>query len=209
MKFPKKNNFKLAEFVGILLGDGSISIRQYRIQITLNKNEIKYAFYISKLIIELFGFKPKIKFRKNENTLDIQVFSKQVVEFLIYEIGLVSAPKWNRAILPKIYIDSKLGKYVLRGYFDTDGSVVITNNNGTIYPRLEMKICPSPMKNSLIEILRRRKFRFGEYTIENNRTRIQMNGKSQLQKWLKEIGIKNPNYLEKINKNSGTWSLRV
>jgi len=72
-----------------------------------------------------------------------------------------------------------------------------------------MKICPSPMKNSLIEILRRRKFRFGEYTIENNRTRIQMNGKSQLQKWLKEIGIKNPNYLEKINKNSGTWSLRV
>jgi len=37
MKFPKKNNFKLAEFVGILLGDGSISIRQYRIQITLNK----------------------------------------------------------------------------------------------------------------------------------------------------------------------------
>lgn len=209
MKFPKKNNRKLAEFIGILLGDGSISIKQYRIQITLNRNEINYAIYVSKIILELFDIKSKIKFRKNENALDILIFSKQLTEFLIYKIGLVSAPKWNRAVLPKFYIDSNLDKYILRGYFDTDGSIVVTNNNGTIYPRLEMKICPSPMRNSLIEILKRRNFKFGAYTIENNRTRIQMNGKSQLKKWLKDIGTKNPNYLEKINKNSGAWTIRV
>jgi len=206
MKFPNKNNCKLAEFIGILLGDGSISIKQYRIQITLNKNEINYALYISKIILQLFDLKPRIKFRKNENALDVLVFSKQLTEFLIYEIGLFPAPKWNRAVLPKNYIDKPdLNKYVLRGYFDTDGCVVATNNNGVIYPRLEMKICPSPMKKSLIEILKRRKFKFGEYTIENNRTRVQMNGKPQLQKWMKEIGIKNPNHLEKINKNSEAW----
>jgi len=198
MKFPKKKNCKFAEFIGILLGDGSISIKQYRVQITLNKNEINYALYISKIMSELFGIEPKIKFRKNENALDILVFSKQLVEFLIYEIGLALAPKWNRAILPKFYMRSNLDKYILRGYFDTDGCVAITNNNGIIYPRLEMKICPSPMRDSLIKILKRRKFRCGIYNIENNRTRIQMNGYSQLFKWIKEIGIKNPNQLNKI-----------
>ena len=200
MKFPNKSNRKLAEFIGILLGDGSISIKEYRVQITLHKNEINYAIYISRLIIKLFNIKPKIRFRKNENALDIRIFSKQFVDFLLNEIGLVPAPKWNRAVIPDYYIGSRLDKYILRGYFDTDGSIVITNNNGTIYPRLEMKVCPSPMKNSLIKILKRRNFRFGAYNIENNRTRIQMNGYSQLFKWIKEIGIKNTNQLNKIKK---------
>jgi len=200
MKFPKKNNFKLTEFIGILLGDGSISIKQYRVQITLHKNEINYAIYISKIIEELFDLKPKIKLRKKENALDILVFSKRFVEFLIYEIGLAPAPKWNHAIIPDFCVGANLNKYILRGYFDTDGSVVITNNNGTIYPRLEMKICPSPMKDSLIKILKERNFRFGAYNIENNRTRIQMNGYSQLFKWIKEIGIKNQNQLDKVKK---------
>ena len=198
MKFPKKNNCKIAELIGILLGDGSISIKEYRVQVTLHKNEINYAIYISRLFIELFNLKPKIRFRKNENALDIRVFSKEFVNFLLNEIGLVPAPKWNRAVIPNYYIGSRLDKYILRGYFDTDGSIVITNNNGTIYPRLEMKVCPSPMKDSLIKILNRRKFRFGVYSIENNRTRIQMNGYSQLLKWIREIGIKNTNQSNKI-----------
>jgi len=174
---------ELAEFIGILLGDGSIDGKyQYRIQITLNKND---------------DVKILLKFRKNENALDIQIFNKKLVNFLIDEIGMKTSPKWNRAIVPKIFLNTDLEKYVLRGYFDTDGSVVITNNNGIMYPRLEMKICPSPMRDSIIDILHRLNFRFGVYNIENNRTRIQINGQAQLQKWLKEVGIKNPIYLKK------------
>jgi len=200
-------NRRLAEFVGILLGDGSIdSKRQYRVQITLNKNEVEYANYIIRIIKSLFDVKVLLKFRKNENTLDIHIFNKKFVNFLVNKVGMVPSPKWNRAVIPKVFLNNKLEKYVLRGYFDTDGSVVITNNNGTIYPRLEMKVCPSPMRNSFVEILRRLNFRFGAYKIDNNRTRIQINGRGQLKKWIKEVGIKNPNYLRKINnyvKNSG------
>jgi len=191
-------NKELAEFVGILLGDGSIDAkRQHRIQITLNKTELEYAKYIIKIIKKLFAVKILLKFRKTENALDIQIFNKELVDFLINKIGMKASPKWGRAVIPKIFMNTKLEKYVLRGYFDTDGSVVITNNNGILYPRLEMKICPSPMRNSIIDILDRLNFRFGAYNIENKRTRIQMNGQGQLGKWLKEIGIKNPNYLKK------------
>ena len=88
-----------------------------------------------------------------------------------------------------------LGKYVLRGYFDTDGCVAITNNNGTIYPRLEMKIMPSPMKQQLQELLNMYGFKYGVYEIGRGEVRIQMNGKKQLEKWKKEIGFSN----KKIN----------
>jgi len=193
-------NKKLAEFVGILLGDGSLDAKyQYRIQITLNKNNVEYAKYIIRIIKSLFSVNVLLKFRKTENALDIQIFNKKLMDFLINEIGMVPAPKWERVVIPKIFLNNKLEKYVLRGYFDTDGSVVITNNNGTIYPRLEMKICPSPMRDSFIEILRRLNFRFGAYIIDNNRTRIQINGQKQLSKWIKEVGVRNPKYVQKIN----------
>jgi len=209
MKFPNLNDSKLAEFIGILLGDGSVSIYkcrngnkiklQHRVQITLNSKNKKYIQYISVLIEHLFDIKPIVKFRKNENACDILIFRKSIIDFLISKVGLKLSPKWNRAVIPELFLTKDLEKYVLRGYFDTDGSVVITNNNGTIYPRLEMKICPSPMRKSFIDILRRLNFRFGIYNIDNNRTRIQINGKEQLIKWVNDVRIKNPEYLQKIN----------
>lgn len=192
---------RLAEFVGILLGDGCISnTYQNRIQITLNKNETQYAIYIAKLIEELFNIRPEIRIRKNENTLDILVFNKKIVDFLVKQLGMMTSPKWKRAKIPELFINTDFERYVLRGYFDTDGSVVITNNNGVIYPRLEMKICPSPMRNSFISILKRNGFRFGAYKIDNNRTRIQLNGKNQVRKWVKDIGIMNFNQLERLDR---------
>lgn len=196
---PGTKSRKMAEFVGILLGDGSISHGQNRLQVTLNKNELDYAHYVVGLIYEIFGKNSTIKFRKNENALDIHLFNKETVDFLIREVGMVESPKWNRAIVPRQFRNNRLSRYVLRGYFDTDGSVVITDNNGTVYPRLEMKVSPSPMKDHIVSMLKKMGFRFGVYTLEKNRVRIQMNGRQQLSKWVREIGTMNPNYSRKIN----------
>ncbi len=201
IRLPDKKDPKLAELIGILLGDGCISESyQNRIQITLNSNELDYGEYIRKLFNNLFDIMPILKFRKKERAIDIQVFSKDLVRFLIDKVGLLPSPKWERAKLPKTYLAKGLRRYVLRGYFDTDGSVVIANNNGTPYPRLEMKICPSPMRDTFVGILRKEGFRFGAYAIENNRTRIQMNGKNQATKWLINIGFSNPIHIQKYDK---------
>ena len=159
-----------------------------------------YANYISQLIKDLFDKIPIVRPRKNERALDIQIFNKAIVDFIINKVGMVTSPKWGRARIPDSFLNTELERFVLRGYFDTDGSVVITNNNGTINPRLEMKICPSPMRNSLINILKKIGFRFGVYRIDNNMARIQINGKEQGRKWLKEVGIMNYNQLNKLNK---------
>jgi len=182
---PTAMNAKFAEFVGILLGDGSLGRygSQYRIKITTNANEKEYHSHILQLIENLFGIKALKRKRKGEDTVDILIFKKDLFNFLTNFIGLKIAPKKNRAIIPKIFINTKLEIDILRGYFDSDGCVAIVNNNGTKYPRIEMKICQSPMQKQFINIIKKLGFRFGCYQIENGAVRIQINGKEQLKKW--------------------------
>ena len=89
---------------------------------------------------------------------------------------------------------------VLRGYFETDGCLVTANNNGTIYPRLEMKVSPSTMQKQFIAILKKYKFSFGVYQIGDGKVRIQLNGKPQLEKWIKSVGFSNQKHIDKISR---------
>jgi len=203
-----KNMEKLAEFAGILLGDGSLCLKDERgntnnrLKITFNtKDDAEYILYVKNLIKSLFNINPVIKKRQYEdNTTDIFVFNKEIILFLINEIGLKLSPKWDRAVIPKKFLADGLELYVLQGYFDTDGSLVTTNNNGTIYPRLEMKVCPSPMQYQFIDILKKYDFRFGSYNIGKGKVRVQLNGKAQLKKWIDLINFSNEKHTKKINR---------
>ena len=203
-KNPLKISSNTAEFVGILLGDGSISIRakgkgQNRIKITFNSSEKQYIDFVSNLMENITGIKPILKFRKNENTADLFLFKKEAVEKML-EFGLKLSPKRNSAEVPYEILNSSFDLDLVRGYFDTDGSVIITNNNGTIYPRLEMKVCPSPMQTQIPSILQKYGFRFGIYNCGNGEKRIQMNGKGQLEKWTNLIGFHNEKHGVKARK---------
>ena len=146
---------------------------------------------------DLFDINPSVREKNNENVIEIRSFRRNLFNFLTKELGLRTSPKWDRAEIPEIYVGDDYRREVLRGYFDTDGSVVLTDNNRTLYPRLEMKISPSPMQKQFVEILKNENFNFGSYDIGKGKIRIQMNGKTQLQKWLKEIGFANKKHLNK------------
>lgn len=208
MKFPSFDDRRLAEFIGIMLGDGSIGIYkcnnknrisiQYRIKITLNsKDDLDYSFYIEQLVENLFGIKTLRRFRSNENTLDILSFNKEFLEFLTNKVGLIISPKWNRATVPSFCLKNNMELDILKGYFDTDGCISIVNNNGTKYPRLEMKVCPSPMQNQFLEVLKKYDFRFGAYKIGKGKIRIQLNGIRELRKWFELIGFSNKKNIER------------
>lgn len=212
MEYPDLENPVLAEFVGILLGDGMIgryecnrgngtySI-QHCVKVTLSSEETGYQDYIEDMFSNLFGIKPSSGKRKNEHTYDIRCFRKKLFNFFVEEIGLKISPKWEKAEIPEIFLSQEnLAKRVLRGYFDTDGSVVLTDNNGTLYPRLEMKICPSPMQNQITGILDDLDFCYGAYEIGKGKIRVQMNGKTQLAKFKNEVGINNPKHISKAEK---------
>lgn len=211
MRYPELKEKKLAEFTGIMLGDGSIgeyeckkgdgtTNTQRSVAVTLSSEEEEFSEYVISLFNDLFNISPAIREKKNENVIEIRSFRKNLFNFLTKDLGLKVSPKWDRAKIPEIYENDDHRREVLRGYFDTDGSVVLTDNNGTLYPRLEMKISPSPMQNQFVEILEKENFNFGNYDIGKGKVRIQMNGKTQLQKWLNEIGFANRKHLNKAEK---------
>ncbi len=147
--------------------------------------------------------------REDVKALDMISTKKKAIEQL-ETIGLRFSPKWNRAIIPKQFTTGQRGLRVVRGYADTDGRVIVFNNNGTPYPRIEMKISPSPMQNQIIEILTKNGFEPRVNDIGNGKVRIMISGKKKLMLWLRLIGFSNERnkrmvgrYLKK--EDSGGW----
>lgn len=110
----------LAEFFGIMLGDGCLTPTQ--ITVTLGNKELDYVKYISRLITKLFNIVPKIQTRPKGYYV-VYFGSKKVVKWL-QSNGLVynkvkyqvKAPDW-------IFKKQFLMEGFLKGFFDTDGSV--------------------------------------------------------------------------------------
>ena len=191
----------LAEFVGILLGDGSLGIYhsragsrllvQHRIKITLNSiKDAAYSHYVASLIESIFGKKPKFHKRKGINAVDVYLLGENNLLFLT-DLGMVLSPKWNRAIVPEKFMISPLDKLVIRGYMDTDGCIAAVNNNGIRYPRIEMKISPSPMQPQLIQILKNNGFKPQVNRLEKGKVRVVLAGMGNLRKWVDSIGFSN------------------
>lgn len=120
---PIKRNLILAEFIGVLFGDGHVG--KYQTSITLDsKNDREYADYLKDIIENKFGITAKLSFRKNARALDLTVssiaFSKKMVRF-----GMVEGNKLREGLHIPRWILSSNGytQAFLRGLFDTDGCV--------------------------------------------------------------------------------------
>lgn len=120
VKIPIVYTKNLAEFFGIMLGDGHLS--HFQVVITLGTKELKYAEYVSSLIEENFNVKPRIAVR-GERYRDVYVGSVEITSWLFNE-GLVHNKVKSQVDIPNwIFSDKEFMKRFLRGFFDTDGSV--------------------------------------------------------------------------------------
>jgi DNA-binding transcriptional regulator WhiA len=196
-----------AEFIGVMLGDGCIGIydcsnkgiikKQYQLKVTLDSRNKQYIDHVYSLMKEVIDVEPVVYYKKGENTADIRTFRKERVLYALNEIGLKISPKWNRMEIPEKYIKAKLGIFVIRGLFDTDGSVTIFDNNGTLYPRIEIRMSPSPAQQQIIEILNKLDFNYKIQKLERGKIKIRISGKKELQKWFNIIGSSNQLYINR------------
>ncbi len=148
---------KLAELVGILLGDGGITKEQWFI--TVNSiADFEYTKYLDQLIQQLFKFKPAMSKKKDCNAFVIYGGGKKAIEFLT-EIGLKIGNKVRQQVGVPQWI-SKNNNYktsCLRGLMDTDGGVFLHQYkvNGKSYKYY--KICFTnrslPLLNFVYEVL--------------------------------------------------------
>lgn len=121
-----KHSTQLAEFFGIMLGDGGIN-NPWQANITLNAvKDKKYAIYILKLCNDLFGITPAIRKRKEKQALVISLASTTVVDFLV-EQGLPRGNKLKNGLrIPQWILHKREYRIAcVRGLVDTDGCIFV------------------------------------------------------------------------------------
>jgi len=113
-----RHSKRLAEFVGICLGDGCAW--GYQVSITLNAIADKeYIHYVEELAKALFIGATVTVVKRKDNALDVRISSRKVVLFM-KKMGIVSKAKF----IPQwIMGNPTYAKACIRGLFDTEGSI--------------------------------------------------------------------------------------
>ena len=145
LRLPGSPTYELAEFIGLLLGDGYMN--KYGEYFSLleiagdSRLDQEYLLgYVSPMIKSLFNIKPKINFKKNENSMYLRLMSKGLINYL-EEIGFIKGNKKNISIPELITKDDQYIKSFVKGLMDTDGSLVLLNRNQKkyrFYPRISL-----------------------------------------------------------------------
>lgn len=141
----------LAEFFGIMMGDGGIN-NPWQANVTLNSiKDAKYAEYVSVLCKKLFDITPAIRKRKTRNTLVLSLASTSVVDFLVTN-GLIRGNKLKTGLrIPKWILKKPLYKQAcVRGLIDTDGCMFVHVHKvkGKVYRNIGL--CFTSLSSELI-----------------------------------------------------------
>ncbi|HUS60272.1 MAG TPA: LAGLIDADG family homing endonuclease [Nevskiaceae bacterium] len=201
-KFPSDFSDQLAEFVGILLGDGGLTPGQ--VCITLNsvadKDYVPFVIFLGK---HLFGEEPRVSKRSDSKALMICYSGVALVKYLI-KIGLKTGNKVKQQVdVPGwIKLSKEYRVACLRGLMDTDGGVFLHRYRvgGKLYTY--KKICFS---NRSIPLLYFAAKVMGELglspkvidKVENKK--VWLYNKDEVEQYLKLVGTHNPRLLKYQN----------
>lgn len=191
---------ELAEFIGILLGDGGINERQ--ISITLHKkNDWAYAQYVHGLIKRLFSVDSSIIPKRNENVVTILVSRVKIIQFL-NKMGLPKGNKVKNQIAVPLWILESLNfrKACVRGLLDTDGCFYVDRHltKGTLYSHCGMNFSNRslPLLSFFMETLEQ----MGLHPTRNTRFSVFLRREGDIVAYAEEVGFANPKHLEKYQK---------
>jgi hypothetical protein len=216
VKIPGLLDSKLAHLLGIHLGDGNLTLdrgRDYKINYSghLEDESGWYNDYLIPLVEGIFNLKPYIQrdVREGNSCIRIHYNSKAIATFMVNVIGFPSGKK-NHCGIPLVIkqADIDLKKAFLRGFVDTDFSIAFSKRSpdglhkyptlslGTSNTRLAREISELFQELNLFpctyyNLLRRRR----DKTHKTNS--IELNGKENLQRFMKTIGFSSPKHITK------------
>jgi len=193
-KLPASCDERLAEFVGILLGDGHLGPTNYEISVTGDQitDEWYLKRHVSSLIESLFEIRPHIYEQKNPNGIRCRFYSHQVFQFLIKIAGMQAGRKrYNKNVMipPSFFNDTKLLKACLRGLFDTDGGFYRHHVHSAT-----VEVCNRNV--SLLDSVQNAFETFG-FQVSRNQKGVELYRRDQIHQFFNEIGTYNPKHFIK------------
>jgi len=198
----------IALIYGTMLGDGCLSRvgkHHYFLEICGNiKDDLHFLKKIKSKLEKIRGKRIKIKKRLSLGKLEMS-FSDKKTFLLFKNLGFPVGKKGTKVRIPDKF-PLNLYKFIVQGYFATDGCLVITNNNGTLYPRIEFSSISKPLLKQILNYLNNIGMKGKLYLSHrysnhwNDLYRIQFNGKKNLNVFLEKIGFVNTKHLKKYRK---------
>ena len=211
IKIPGKSE-KLAELVGIILGDGNIHVYQkskkiahYSLRIAGNytKDYNYLVNFVARLCEELFEVQPAIYKHCKFNGLYVTIRGRLITDFLL-SIGLkpnnkiksqVTIPDW-------IFEDETYLKACIRGLIDTDGCIyeLLPNWPGLFqlnFDNYNITLLKDARKALIVLGYHPSKI-CGKKTI--NGTAIYLTRKDEIKRFYKEIGSSNDRNIKQFTK---------
>lgn len=199
---PRKST-RLAEFVGIMMGDGGITERQ--VKVTLNRVDDKdYVRFVAREMSQLFGVTPSIVPVRGKLATNIIISRTKLVQFCI-TIGLKKGNKLMQGLdIPEwILKNERYAKACVRGLIDTDGSIF--NECHTIrgkrycYPRMSFVSASPDLRRSVLIILRKNGF---SPTLRNNRS-VNLERREDIVRYFRQVGSHNAKHIRRFEKFAG------
>lgn len=205
----------LAEFFGILTGDGYIAYYEkkhdYIIEIAGDsRHDCAYLKeYVSLLAQKVTNVRPTIIFRKNQNSMYLRIRSKKVYLDLVTN-GFKTGRKEGIGIPLWIKEENEYMKRFVRGFADTDGCLSLKREGK--YPVIKLATKSKLLANAINEWLKSNLF--STCTVlekqKDNRTNktytrhcIYLNGAKNLENWMNNIGFSNKKHLNKYEEGWG------
>lgn len=186
-----EESIDLAEFIGIMLGDGGLT--RYQCIIYLNSDtDIAYAQYIKMLIKRLFDFTPSVYKQNKDRVIRVSVSGVNLVEYLRFK-GLNIGDKVHLQVGVPDWIWSQLDyiKACIRGLIDTDGCFALhrykVNKKEYCYP----KICFTNRSEPLLDFVFQGLRKLGFNPKRTYKYSVWLHNQNDARRYLKEIGTRN------------------
>lgn len=193
IKYPQKC-MKLAEFIGIMLGDGGFP-GTHQITVSFNnETDREYAQYIMKMLKKLFSINSYIHKRKGSKGADVVINSSNLRDFLL-KLGLRPGNKVRNQIeVPEWIIGKRQYRIAcLRGLMDTDGSFYLHKYNSYSYPKLDFSSCSKPLLEFVFSTLNELNCK-----ARISRKNVYVDSLPAVKRYFKEAGTSNSKYLKKF-----------
>ncbi len=211
VKIPDILTPKLAEFIGIMVGDGHVGYYKYHrmgkpsinydIRVSGNSKDWDYySEYVNNLASELFNLRFYVIKPKNENSIMLYKNSKAIYYFFSQ---CLSIPQRKDVVqIPEQIINSTLTikSAFLRGLADSDFTFTLKNKEGKMYPVVQGSSKSKKLIDEVSFILKGLKinhctfFERSHYEKRDKlyeRHAIYINGFTNVSEWFSKVGFSN------------------
>jgi hypothetical protein len=211
---PGELSSDIAYLIGFHYGDGYLkkimnnNKIEYRICYTGGAEEFRwYKEFLSPLLFRLFNIKSEVKLHRN--TVVIVFSSKMVFGFLNQVCGIPQSPK-NNLRFPQILKSLEYKKFFLRGLADADFSITFKKRKQCKgYPVIDFQTSERELRDMAAIILDDLNLKYSKGERLRGRKNkwhlsyhLQISGRDNLEKWLKEVGFCSYKHKSRIRKNN-------